>query len=380
MTIPLKPKRLSLFPLLIIVCISVSAQTLEDMIYAMDNILQVEYNVEKIVEYKAKQYEENSFEKHHIYFSGEDTLHNAFFNFQQKNKTQIYNGKELILLDDNTNNATVVNLDSCRSWIGNRIPISGSILEVRSLLAQIYDNPKFEVTSSKNETRVICNGYNYKRNLVEEIGYFTEINIRALSDSKLPERVVIKTFLGQKENLSYKLVYSDFFISDYPTLNLFTQDFIDQKYDLVQHKPINKLKVGESIPNWSVYPLHSNNKILISELSSDSVILIEFWFTKCPPCIQSIPILTALNEKYKNRGFKILYINPLSVESDEEISQFQDQHDIKFDIYRFGSIVDELPLPTLILIDRKGSILYIHSGLSETLYEEISNLLNSTIS
>jgi thiol-disulfide isomerase/thioredoxin len=39
------------------------------------------------------------------------------------------------------------------------------------------------------------------------------------------------------------------------------------------------------------------------------VVLVDFWATWCPPCIESIPVLHSLVQKYGQRGFAILRVN-----------------------------------------------------------------------
>ena len=39
------------------------------------------------------------------------------------------------------------------------------------------------------------------------------------------------------------------------------------------------------------------------------VVLVDFWATWCPPCVASIPALSALAQKYHDRGFSILGVN-----------------------------------------------------------------------
>ena len=37
--------------------------------------------------------------------------------------------------------------------------------------------------------------------------------------------------------------------------------------------------------------------------------LIYFWFTNCPPCVQTTPILVKLHDKYSPKGFQIIAAN-----------------------------------------------------------------------
>lgn len=39
------------------------------------------------------------------------------------------------------------------------------------------------------------------------------------------------------------------------------------------------------------------------------VVLVNFWATSCPPCVAEIPRLSALAEKFHDRGFEVMGIN-----------------------------------------------------------------------
>ena len=39
------------------------------------------------------------------------------------------------------------------------------------------------------------------------------------------------------------------------------------------------------------------------------VVLVDFWATWCPPCVAAIPSMSALERKYRDRGFVILGVN-----------------------------------------------------------------------
>ncbi len=51
----------------------------------------------------------------------------------------------------------------------------------------------------------------------------------------------------------------------------------------------------------------------------DSIVIVEFWATWCPPCRQSIPHLKKLNETYKDRGVVLV---SLTDEPAETINEF----------------------------------------------------------
>jgi thiol-disulfide isomerase/thioredoxin len=64
-----------------------------------------------------------------------------------------------------------------------------------------------------------------------------------------------------------------------------------------------ELKLGDVAPEVSVQMINDKEYGKTFSLSDfkDKVIVLEFWATWCPPCRQSIPHLSKLQEKYKDK-------------------------------------------------------------------------------
>ncbi|MBN1179546.1 MAG: TlpA family protein disulfide reductase [Anaerolineae bacterium] len=94
------------------------------------------------------------------------------------------------------------------------------------------------------------------------------------------------------------------------------------------------------------------------------VIVIDFWTTWCGPCVESLPHLQNVHERYADRGVTVLAIN--IEESSGEISQFVggrytfpillDQDGKVSDAYRVWAI------PYTLVIDQTGSSQEIPMG------------------
>jgi thiol-disulfide isomerase/thioredoxin len=95
------------------------------------------------------------------------------------------------------------------------------------------------------------------------------------------------------------------------------------------------------------------------------VLLLEVWFTGCPPCMQEAPTLASLDRELSARGLAIVGANAdriLGLEYDDSVRQryIQDYH-ITYPIANWTSEGDRAYggisiFPTLFLMDRKGVI------------------------
>ncbi len=79
--------------------------------------------------------------------------------------------------------------------------------------------------------------------------------------------------------------------------------------------PAFAVKVGEPVPDLKNVQWVKGGPVDISQGRGGNVYLIEFWATWCPPCLESIPHLTALQEKYKKDG---LIVVGISIDKDIE--------------------------------------------------------------
>jgi thiol-disulfide isomerase/thioredoxin len=94
------------------------------------------------------------------------------------------------------------------------------------------------------------------------------------------------------------------------------------------------------------------------------VVLLDFWATWCGPCKMTLPGLDALHKKYHDKGLEIIGI---SSENIDELKTFQAGgkhiYSLFNDVSRLSTNkYQAMAYPTLVLIDRKGTIQRIEVG------------------
>lgn len=93
--------------------------------------------------------------------------------------------------------------------------------------------------------------------------------------------------------------------------------------------------------------------------------LVYFWFTNCPPCVKTAPLLVELYQAHHGQGFEIVGINAdkvLEIPADDaERAAYAEKNAIRFPLAHMTPEVQaaygEVSVyPTLFFVDRKGTI------------------------
>jgi len=102
--------------------------------------------------------------------------------------------------------------------------------------------------------------------------------------------------------------------------------------------------------------------------------LVYFWFTGCPPCMRTAPLLAELEREYAPRGFKIVALNADRVlelpYTDEDRASYAVRNGMDFTLAHMTPDVQEAygavsVFPTLFFVDRKGTIVRQYVSFQE---------------
>ena len=104
---------------------------------------------------------------------------------------------------------------------------------------------------------------------------------------------------------------------------------------------------------------------LTSESLAGKPHLVYFWFTGCPPCVRTAPLLVELDRKFAPRGFRIVALNAdRALElpyTDEDRAAYAARNGWGFTLAHMTPDVQEAygavsVFPTLFFVDRKGTV------------------------
>jgi thiol-disulfide isomerase/thioredoxin len=104
---------------------------------------------------------------------------------------------------------------------------------------------------------------------------------------------------------------------------------------------------------------------LTSESLAGKPHLLYFWFTGCPPCVRTSPLLAEIDREFAPRGFRIVALNAdRALElpyTDEDRAAYAKKHGWSFTLAHMTPEVQEAHgavsvFPTLFFVDRKGDV------------------------
>ena len=120
------------------------------------------------------------------------------------------------------------------------------------------------------------------------------------------------------------------------------------------------------VPNLSVN-LIDGTRIKIQDLAKDGPLIIDFWATWCIPCKKLMKHLNKFVLDYKDQGFNVLMINTDSPRSIGKVKTYIKSQDYQFLVGLdpnkiISKKLNNVVMPTTILIDKDGYIIWRHQG------------------
>lgn len=122
--------------------------------------------------------------------------------------------------------------------------------------------------------------------------------------------------------------------------------------------------VGKDLPNFK--GLTINKKFFSKNDLKDQVVVINFWFEKCPPCLAEMPELNKLAKEYAGKNIRFIGITH---DSPTMAKRFQKRNGYQYEIVSLT--MDEIRklninhgFPSNILVGKDGKIVYATANIS----------------
>ncbi len=128
--------------------------------------------------------------------------------------------------------------------------------------------------------------------------------------------------------------------------------------------------------------LLGGGRLDLASFKNKNVVILDFWATWCGPCVQAMPVIEKVAEKYKEQGVLLFAVNIR--EQPEEIEKFLKEAEIKVAVAldSEGSAAEAYlanAIPQTVLIGKDGSVQVVKVGLSTNLESALSKDLEALL-
>jgi len=336
-----------------------------------------------------------------IFFDFTENFQNSTPKYYIKNKDSelIFNGKNHI-----------------QSLIKERLIVTGgsrnpnnplllTLFPIRELLPQLINNKNVEI---KRKDDFLLNGqdnYAFEFSLKNSVIDWEKLKINTFDrpDSNynkysliinksdyIPRKIIMPngpsgTLSRTIENLNYnykidnKIWTGALLSNEYKRITF--EDYLKQMQEkmILQSKENITETENKKIGEWKI-PNLENDKLVDFAKFKGNVVLLEFWFKFCGPCVKAVPELNALKEKYKINKFLLYGVEFREDFPKENLQEYVSKIKINYPVlYKGKELANKYSVqaaPTFMIIDKTGNIVYLESGFDK---EKIENIIKKNL-
>jgi peroxiredoxin len=128
--------------------------------------------------------------------------------------------------------------------------------------------------------------------------------------------------------------------------------------------------------------LVSGGSAKLADHKGKDIVILDFWATWCGPCVQALPTITEVANKYKGKGVAFYAVN--LAEDLDTVKAFLKEKNLTAPVAldfdgKVGESYQAEAIPQTVIVDKDGTVAVVHVGLlpnlKERLTQEIDDLL-----
>lgn len=151
-------------------------------------------------------------------------------------------------------------------------------------------------------------------------------------------------------------------------------------YRVAPYMQVHNVRVGDRAPEFNLTS-DEGRGVRLADFRGKFVLL-NFWATWCPPCVEELPSLNALHQRYDGKDLIVLGV---SIDEDaQEYGQFLDRWDVRFPTVRdperrASTMYGTVKYPETYLIDREGTVIRKYVGPQDWSRTDMVNYFDSLL-
>ncbi len=267
---------------------------------------------------------------------------------------------------------------------------------------EVFLNPDVlhnQVIASANKTTITDTVYNEKQCTKVEIDFpenkegKTNTYTYVICNNKL-----VPMWAMFKSKTVDNIYYNELYFSDYEFDNVDIEVLKEKHKKVLKENPVGigvenseilrlekMVQIGEKAPLFEGKYLSTEENFKLSDYIGKGVIVVDFWYTHCPPCIRAIPALSELYTQYKSQGLMIFGLNSVDNQphSLNNLNKFLKKRNISYDIILTEPEVDIAykinGYPSMYIVDKNGNISFVEIGFNKEKFKAFKKKIEAML-
>lgn len=140
--------------------------------------------------------------------------------------------------------------------------------------------------------------------------------------------------------------------------------------------------IGEPAPTFALVKLEGDEAFELKQAIGKQVIVLDFWATWCPPCVEGLPKLAEVAKDFEDKSVAVYAVNV--EEEPEAVREFLQSHELKLQVLldSNSSVAQKYNvsgIPQTVIIGLDGRVHVLHVGLPGDLKGELTESITALL-
>lgn len=140
--------------------------------------------------------------------------------------------------------------------------------------------------------------------------------------------------------------------------------------------------VGQPAPKFTLAQLDGGESQELESVLGKKVVVLDFWATWCPPCVEGLPQLAKVTEQFKDKDVAVFAVN--IEEEPDTIREFLEQRELDLPVLldaqgEAAKKYEVSGIPQTVLVGLDGRVQVVHTGMVDNLEAELTKAIEALL-